>query len=391
MKRKAIVCVVTRNYGHFALALAESVAQHEPDVDYFVCFVDRPSFDCESAFEGRGKVFYADQLGIPQWNRFAFQYTPFELSCALKPAALKHVADQGYEQIVYLDGDMRLQGSLDAVWEALDHSSIVLTPHLLKPFPDDGGRPGENLFLMAGTFNAGFVAISNDENSQGFIDWWSKCLAKQGHKDLAGSLFVDQKWLSLVPGLFPSVHLLRDPGYNTGHWTIAQYPLSFADDGKPSIGSHEIRLFHFSNLSPGGLGEYDHCQDRTTYADEPVLQHLVKEYHEAIGRYEQVFASESTCDFATCHSGTEIHPAWREAIRRDHPLFRSIEDPFEVGSQPLLLAKFRSVEGKAKKWRQDWRLKGIPSANEKQQDGTKRLKRQVKKILRSFTKRKKAA
>src|SRR5690606_35815995 len=117
-------------------------------------------------------------------SRFAFQYDPFELSCALKPFAIQHLLDRGYDEIVYLDADMRLYNRLDAVFRGLEEHSIVLTPHLLRPFPQDGAFPGEDLFLAAGPFNAGFLAIRKDAIGNDFIRWWSGHLQADCYKDM---------------------------------------------------------------------------------------------------------------------------------------------------------------------------------------------------------------
>ncbi len=152
-------------------------------------------------------VLYGDQLGIADWHRFAFQYTPFELACAIKPFAIAELLQRGYEEVIYLDGDMNLYGPMSAVASALKDHSIVLTPHLLKPLPCDGKRPDETAFLIAGTFNAGFLAVRADATTARFIEWWKNMCTSKCYVDLAASLFVDQKWLELVPGMFSDVHI----------------------------------------------------------------------------------------------------------------------------------------------------------------------------------------
>ncbi len=385
MRRQAIVTVVTRNYAHFAEALVASARQHHPETDLFVCFADAPPVALEMA---GAEVVYGSQLGIGQWKRFAFQYDPFELSCALKPFAMRHLLDRGYEKIVYLDSDMRVYGPLKEVFDGLDTHSLVLTPHLLRPFPPDGGHPGEDLFLMAGTFNAGFLALNNGPSGTQFLDWWGDHLKTQGHKDLAGSIFVDQKWLSLVPGLFQDVLILRNPGYNTGHWTLPQFELATRADGVPTIGEHPIVLFHFSNLTPGRLEEFSTCQNRMVLDNLPTLKHLVADYHQAVARGNRYHCDRWGCLYATLNDGTPIHPAWREAIRRNHPLLADIEDPFDVQGNSQLVPLYTSLERQARKWRKDWRLKGSPP---EATGGSRSTKQRLKSLLFKIGLRQKAA
>ncbi len=384
--RRAIVTVITHSYLPYALALAESVREYQPDADFYVCLVDRPHDD---ALPDAGiEWFGAADLQIAGWKRFAFQYTAFELSCALKPIAMRHVIDQGYAEVVYLDADMRLFGPLIEVFDALEKDSIVLTPHLLKPFPRDGARPSEDLFLLAGTFNTGFVAVRDTPVTDAFLDWWSQKHESDCFKDLAASIFVDQKWVSLVPGLFEQVCILRNPAYNTGHWTLPQFELSRDAESRACIGGQPIALFHFSNLSPDEPGEFAHCQTRTTLDKQPVLRDLVATYHTAILR-QRASHPPTGYQFERLSDGTPIKPEWREAVRRKHPLLDGVRDPFDLDSAPQLVSIFTSLESKARKWRKDWRLKGavVPEAP----PPAKRIEKRVKTWLTAIGLRRKAA
>lgn len=385
--KRAIVTVVTRNYAKYAYALAESVLEHEVGVDFFVCFADSPSKAESVQPQEQIHVLHADALGIANWKRFAFQYTPFELSCALKPFAMSHVLRQNYDEVVYLDGDMRLLGRLEEVWRLLNENSIVLTPHLIRPFPQDGGHPGENLFLMAGTFNAGFLALRNDADASAFLAWWSKKMESECYKDLAGSVFVDQKWLSLVPGLFDNVGILRNPAYNTGHWTFPQFELSTDEAGDACIDGKRIALFHFSNFCPNAPNEFENCQNRMLLSEMPVLQAMVSDFHAALARYADR-ELDRDCEFRRLNDGTEIHPAWREAIRRNHPSLENVSDPFDATSDNHLISAFRAIEHKARKWRKDWRLKGVTESAPRR---SKKLKVKIKSLLRAAGFRKTAA
>jgi hypothetical protein len=301
-------------------------------------------------------ILFADQLGIPNWKRFAFQYTPFELSCALKPYAMSFLIDQGYDRTIFLDADIYVYSPLDSVLRGLEQSSIVLTSHLLRPLPEDGRRPSHQAYLASGAFNGGLVACRADETGRAFLAWWASRLKSDCYVDQSQGVFVDQKWLDLVPSLFPSVHIVRNPGCNTGHWTLSQFAFSGDPNQGFRVGDHPLECFHFSNFLPSDPFEFMRTQTRVTFASSPALEQIVANYHATLRLNGASQYSNLGCELETLSDGTKIKPEWREAIRRQHSSFHAIEDPFDHETTKDLSASFRSIEAKAIQWRSDWRL-----------------------------------
>jgi Nucleotide-diphospho-sugar transferase len=388
MPRRAFVTVVTRNYACFAQVLMQSCRRHHPDCDVFICCADRPAESAAGTSE-RWPVIYGDELGIECWPRFSFQYTPFELSCALKPYAIAEILKRGYDEVIYLDGDMSVYGPLTAAFEALEHSSIVITPHLLRPLPDDGKRPNESAFLVSGAYNAGFFAVRASEPTAKFVQWWQQMCQRQCIVDLAASLFVDQKWLELVPGMFDGVHILRNPGYNAGHWSLSQFAvepcINSVIDGNTElagvrIGGEPLVLFHFSGMTPTKPHEYLRSQTRTSLSALPPLERLVVEYHEQLEAADMKTCSGWGCEFDRLSDGTPIHPAWREAIRRNHRRLVHVHDPFNVAAYPELKSSFVALQSSAHKWRRDWRLEW-----QKERGLAGRVRKTSHQLKRAFT------
>lgn len=359
MPKRAFLTVVTRNYAHFAQVLLQSCREHHPDSDVFVCYADRPPDTWTESLE-EAHVIYGDQLNINGWHRFSFQYTPFELSCALKPFAIAEVIRRGYDEVIYLDGDMSVYGPLTDVFQSLQRNSIVLTPHLLKPLPADGQRPHESAFLVSGSYNAGFFAVRASPTTSEFLAWWQEMCQRQCIVDLAASLFVDQKWLELVPGMFDGVGILRNPGYNAGHWSLSQFSISedepSAAVGGVSVGGAPLVLFHFSGMTPECPREYLRSQTRTSRVANPTLDKLVQGYHERLAVAGMKMCTAWGCEFESLSDGTPIHPAWREAIRQNHRRLVDVQNPFDVATHPELRAKLVGLQAGAHKWRRDWRL-----------------------------------
>lgn len=363
MSRTALVTVVTRNYLHYARVLAESCQRWQPDMPLTVVLADRlPSHIAHS--QQLARVLFADQLGIDDWKRFTFQYTPFELCCALKPYAMQALFAQGFERVVFIDSDLALYAPLTSIEQALQNYSIALVPHLHRPLPRDGRKPLENNFLNAGTFNGGLVACRNDPQGQQFLQWWGEHLRNDCYVDVAGGVFVDQKWLNLAPGLFSSLAVVRQPGCNAGHWTLSQFPLSGDCEQGYCVGEHPLECFHFSNFLPSNPLEFMHSQSRVSFQSTPALHQLVRDYHASLQQHQADQYASLGCQYDRLSDGTSIKSEWREALRRNLKELRGIEDPFDMQANPRLVAKLDHLTRHASKWRSDWRTQ-LPSSRPK--------------------------
>ena len=216
----AACTVITKNRLAYARVLAASFLHHHPDTPFFVLLVDR--VDGYVSLESEPfEVLTLESLGIADIWTLCFQYNAFELACAVKPHLLRALLDQrGFSKVVYLDADILLLESLTEVVQHLDRHSIILTPHLTVDLPNDNLKPTARDILDSGNFNGGFIAVGDDPPARQFLDWIASRLQKDGLADLSRGQFVDQRWLSLVPGLFKGVHVLRHPGHNAGYWRL---------------------------------------------------------------------------------------------------------------------------------------------------------------------------
>ncbi len=209
---------------------------------------------------------------------FCFQYGILELNCAAKPYLLRHVLQQpGISTVLYLDSDTFVYRELTEVLGLLEQHSIVLTPHLIADAEDDGRKPGERHVMDSGIYNAGFLGLRNDAAVARFIDWWSQRCYDKCIEDVRQGLFVDQRWLDLVPGLFAGVHILRHAGYNVGHWGLTHRKLE-ADERGFRVNGEPLAFFHFSGLDLDKPEIISKHQDRFALDDVPQLKPLFEEY-----------------------------------------------------------------------------------------------------------------
>src|SRR5690349_10537220 len=175
MSKACYFTIVSNNYRHFARTLADSVRKHDPDLPAFVALCDAApvAADARDAFS----VLPIRELGLPQFDRFTFQYTILEPNTAVKPWATAELFARGFDRVIYFDPDIRLFGSVAPILAALEHSDIVLTPHLTGRL-DDGRRPTELQILQSGSYNLGFIALRKSDVTQRLVEWWQRKLER---------------------------------------------------------------------------------------------------------------------------------------------------------------------------------------------------------------------
>ena len=214
--------------------MASAAAIH-PEWRRFVVLVDEVNGYFDPLAEDFEIVLSSD-LPIPLSRWFHFKYSTLELCTAVKPYAFEYLfRNQALDRVVYLDPDIRIYSPLTKVTEALETADIVLTPHLTAPLDDDM-RPGEIDILRTGAYNLGFIAVAWRPTGAAFLMWWQQRLYDHCVVDLPRGLFVDQRWVDLVPGMFEGVCIVRDPGYNVVYWNLSYRDVS------PGIGKRVRRI-----------------------------------------------------------------------------------------------------------------------------------------------------
>ena len=93
--------------------------------------------------------------------------------------------------------------------------------------------------------------------------------------------FVDQRWMDLVPGLYPEMVLLRDPGYNLAYWNLPARTLRLEEDVY-TVDGRPLRFFHFSGFDPLTPHELSKHQNRLKVGSNPALEGICGEYAERV-------------------------------------------------------------------------------------------------------------
>jgi len=352
----AIVTVVSRNHLHFAKALLASTRKHSIALPAYIVVIDglEGVDKSEMTCDPNVKFVCGSELGIENWFRFAFQYTAFELACAIKPFAIRSALVDGYEKVIYLDADMQLYAPLDPVIQELEAGDVVLSSHCATPFPDDACLPNDKTVLSRGVFNAGFVAVRNSAAGHNFLEWLSRKCSAQCIVDTRAGLFVDQCWLDLVPTFFPTSRCSRHPGVNVGYWNLHERKIS-RDDNTYLSNGEPLVCFHFSGISMDSPNVLSRHQNRFQLVDFPVVAELLSNYLTLLKGCCTQGTEGIPYGLGFLSDGTKVKATWREAVRIAHPTLAGTVNPFDVSAQPKLVSILDEAAIDAVVGREDWK------------------------------------
>jgi glycosyltransferase involved in cell wall biosynthesis len=248
----------------------------------FVLLLDSP----EDYFDPQQESFttvYITELGISDLQGLLFKYSVLEASTAVKPYLLSYLfRTYSIDKLIYLDPDIQIFNTLEPLLVALQECNVLLIPHLTTPLPRDLGNPSDYTILQAGTYNLGFIGLRDGEVARSLLNWWSDKLYHQCIISFERNLFVDQRWMDLVPGLFDRVRIWRDPGYDIAYWNLHERRVS-VNGNSVTVNGRPVHFFHFSGFNPDKPSTISKHQDRfKTMADIGGARRLFARYRHAV-------------------------------------------------------------------------------------------------------------
>ena len=326
MENWAIVTVVTRNYLHFARALAASVRHVHPEARMFALILDSEGLALDKQLD-QFEVLTFDNLNMPDGKRFLFQYKPFEALAAIRSYLLETIFETtDLEKLVYLDADIQLYSRLDPLLDKLQRYNIILTPHLTRPMTTQGIDHWEKDVLDTGVFNIGFLGIRRGDQSLSMLKWWwwrvEKLCIFANH--------YEQGWLNAVPALFDDVWIERGDQYNAAVWNTATREFSEDTQGHVRVNGQSLAFFHFASIDPDQPKSLSRIA-RRSYEEEPAaVRRLHRDYLARLAACGMTQCREWGYSYDHLTDGTKIEEAWRELVRTDHPALHNVANPFDL-------------------------------------------------------------
>ncbi len=244
----AACTIVDKRHLPLARVLARSFLEHHPDVPFFTLLADEPAGAIDPDREP-GRMIMWSSLPAPWRDRLPMRHPQPELSYAATALLLAHLFDSGFRRVVFLKQETLVLGPIDALFEALERHSLVLTPHLLDPLDGDDAVARELNVLQSGVFNGGVVGVSARAPGRHFVEWWRDRSAVECRHAIGEGLHYEQRWLDFGPVFVDDCLILRDPAYNVGHWNLPERRITVAD-GEVRVDGAPCRIFRFSGYSP---------------------------------------------------------------------------------------------------------------------------------------------
>jgi hypothetical protein len=307
--------------------LATTLKRKHPDWA-FDLMISQPLPDLDWSAEPFDRVLTVEDLSIENPVGWVFTHQAVEVCTAVKGPAAAHILDStGTDKLIYLDPDIAVFNSLDALSELLDDHPILLTPHQVQPEQTlDAIVDNEICSLKHGVYNLGFLAIRNEGQGRDFVNWWRDRLLHFCYDDIPNGLFTDQRWCDLAPAFFDELHIIRAPEYNVATWNLAHRDVVMTRDGTIHVDGAPLRFYHFTGFDSGAGA----TMARKYAPDEHIVHEMWAWYIRQLEVHGQEAFGAIPWTYDAFDNGVPITPRMRRLYRHRRDLQEHFTDPFDT-------------------------------------------------------------
>lgn len=274
-----------------AFVLGDSIKAQNPDYQFFIGLIDKKN-NIPSSIQSPYPIIDISEIEIPQFNQMAEKFTIDELTADCKPFFAKHFIKQ-FSKVLYLDCTSFVFNNLDFIFQNLDNQSIILVPQLLNV----GVHPDEKQILNTGIYHSGVIAVKQSDETQRFLDWWSKNTQDKGFRDLCKGLNADQLWLEHVPAMFDNVLIEKHQGLNIGSWNLPERNIETSNNQyfikKQPLITVNFKGIKYWSVYERSLKKYDYRSIERLNPNfglpNPVEKHLQKKIARKIRQFNNIF------------------------------------------------------------------------------------------------------
>lgn len=210
--------IITANYKSYAQVVYDSIVQFNKDIELHVLVVDEI---IESENEKGGMKYYSlNDIGNTLnaqsiIDKYLNSYTD-GLRWSLKSIFLYYLLNElDHDKVLYVDSDIYFYNDYSFLFDELNTSNVLLSPHWRSCDPERDAT-NFNLLFVEGIFNGGFIGVAKGGND--FLKWWANSCGYACEKNNRLGRYVDQKFLDIAPVYFDKIRILKHRGCNVANW-----------------------------------------------------------------------------------------------------------------------------------------------------------------------------
>ena len=281
-----IYTVCNRTSLPHAIALAESVAQHQPGDEFFIGWVDSAPIP---ELPANCQVLDIHSLRIPSWNEMLKNYFDFELLAACRPWFAKYIFENmvDCQRLTFLAPTVLLMQSFETLVGM--HRDIILTPHIIKPLPKSSALLDRRI-LNIGMFNSNSWTMKRCAQTIEFINWWCIRTIDRAKYNLCEGMCMDQLWLNFAP-----VRIYNWSKASAGNWhyglhSISNYRMEMKN------GAYTVENAPLLSVDFTGLLMFDPIWSdySSLTSQDSIFLKLLKEYRKKVYQIESQYNIKGT-------------------------------------------------------------------------------------------------
>ncbi|MEM9679575.1 MAG: hypothetical protein AAF901_04560 [Bacteroidota bacterium] len=280
MKKEIVSTIITGNYGHFALALHDSLLAYNPSVHYAV-FISNGHLETsiENEIKNRENILLvtpddvkSNDLAVSLHEKYNETYHD-AYRWGMKPLLLNHLLALGYERAIYVDSDIFFYSDYQFLFENLTECDVLLSPHWRSSDPDKD-LSNFRLNFLDGIYNGGFVGVS--KGGEKAMSYWAKLVLHNCEANRAEGYYVDQRYLDILPTRFEKVSHILHKGCNVANWNQVDCERVQQANGEVLINDqYPIVFIHYTNSMLRGI----------LLQEDGVLKPYLERYRDTVLKY----------------------------------------------------------------------------------------------------------
>ena len=306
---KGFCTISTADHMPYVFALYDSIKRFHADVVLNVLIADAEP----DSIENQDRFPQIRLYGIDELCRLGAGKRVFEkyhAACmdkfrwSMKPVFLKYLIEHAdCEKLIYVDNDIYFFNEYAFLFDELNSSDSILTPHWRSSDPQADSM---NFFTLytSGLYNGGFVGVT--KHALPALAWWASACLFVCEKNASQGQFVDQTHLNLLPIYFDNVKIIKHRGCNVANWNRVECTRVQKDDTVLINGIDSVVFIHFTNSTIKGIVK----------GDDALLAPFLDIYQENLKHYGVRLPLNPGAELQIAYSATGKKSAFRAVCER---------------------------------------------------------------------------